>query len=160
MVLSCCESSIGGLRRGSRRRGREPQGGGYATPLLVLLRAGRGRHTMGGCGALGRQTVFHQLDMHFAGNPLTMMGSRLRRGLICGSIAGHLRGVFNVGVTQCNCVHTVDGNVMLGYEVALYSLCLTLRVRDSCCPCCRRPRAAQRPRRSRRLDRPASTYTP
>src|SRR5579863_2788683 len=77
LVLSCCESSIGGQRRGSRRRGREPQGGGCTA--LLLLRTGRGRHTMGGCGALGRQTVFHQLDVHSAGNPLTMMSRhRLR----------------------------------------------------------------------------------
>src|SRR5579863_5703789 len=84
LVLSCCESSIGGQRRGSRRRGREPQGGGYTA--LLLFRTGRGRHTMGGCGALGRQTVFHQLDMHGAGHPLTMVRSRLRRCLICRSV--------------------------------------------------------------------------
>ena len=89
---------------------------------------------MGGCGALGRQTVFHQLDMHCAGDTLAMMGChRLRTGLICRSIiARDVGGRFrDRGIAQSDGVHTVDGNIMFRYEVTLYSFCLALRTRDT-----------------------------
>src|SRR6202008_3113161 len=125
----------GGVAGGAERSLR----GVATTALLLLFRTGRGRPTMGGCGTLGRQTVFHQLDMHSAGNALTVVGGRLRRGLICCRriVAGHFRGLlFDVSVAQCYSVHTVDGNVMFTYEVALDRFCLALGARDTCGTCC------------------------
>ena len=42
------------------------------------------------------------------------------------------------GIAESHCVHTVDGNFVFSYEVALNSRCLALRARDSGCPCTRR----------------------
>ena len=105
LVLSCCES-LYWRPNGWGPSGRKKRASGVAAQPYELLRSRRGSHTMGGCGVLGRQTVFHQPDVNAAG-PNT----------------GRLVGVVAWGddrcVPQCHKVHTVDGNLMFGNQVAL-----------------------------------------
>ena len=62
---------------------------------------------MGRCGILGRQTVFHQPDVHAAGPHSD------RLGVVIGRV-----GLVNC-VAQSHRVHAVDGNLVFGYEIAL-----------------------------------------
>ena len=63
LVLSCSRAFLAAIRRGGRRYGRS-LGGGLAA--LRPLRACRRNRAIGGRGSLGRQTVFHQPNMHAA----------------------------------------------------------------------------------------------
>src|SRR5580658_2986565 len=84
----------GGVAVGAERS----QGG---LRCLGPLRAGRGGSAIGRRGALGRQTVFHQPNVHAA----------------CPDRLFILVGLA-VGVAEGNCVHTVDGNLMFCDKVA------------------------------------------
>ena len=66
---------------------------------------------MGGRGSLGRQTVFHQPDVHHA---------HMRR------LAFFLIGRHRLGVAQRYGVQTVDGNLVFCHEVALDRFSQTL----------------------------------
>ena len=74
------------------------------------LRAGQGSRAMGRRNFLGRQTVFHQPDMYAAASD--------RLGFII-TLAAR--------VAERHCVHTVDGNVVLCYQIALDRLGQPLR---------------------------------
>ena len=75
---------------------------GEGLRLLVPFRTGRGSDVVGGRGFPGRQTVFHQPDMHAAG--LHLLGLLLDN---------------DGGIAQGYCVQPVDGNLMFCDEVAL-----------------------------------------
>ncbi len=81
---------------------------------------------MGGCGVLGRQTVFHQPDVHAAGPNAN------RLGVFVGS------GTADRRIAQGYEVHTVDGNLMFGNQIALDGLSQPLRALDTGRTCARR----------------------
>src|ERR1035438_3314286 len=88
---------------------------GYAlgrTAVLWPLRTGRGSSTLGWCGSLGRQTVFHQPYVH-AADPHSLVI------------------VIAVCVAKSDCVHTVDGNFVFCKEVAINRLSQPLGTLDS-----------------------------
>ena len=72
---------------------------------------------MGRCGILGRQTIFHQPDMHAADFDSFWLG---------GIIAGRCQW----SVAKSHVMHPVDGNLMLGHKVALNCLGKPLRILD------------------------------
>ena len=55
MLRELLLAAYGGVAAGTEKSLR-----GVAVGLLRPFRTGQGRHTMGGCGALGRQTVLNQ----------------------------------------------------------------------------------------------------
>src|SRR5580698_1910522 len=86
---------------------------------LWPLRTGRGSSTLGWCGSLGRQTVFHQPNVHAADSYALWLGVRI------------LIGVSTLGVSESNEMHAVDGNVVFGNHVAVNRFSQTLRTLNS-----------------------------
>ena len=74
---------------------------------------------MGRCGPLGRQTVFHQPDMHAA------FPYPRRLGVFIADGGGYL------DIAHSHGVHTVDGNLMFGYQVAHHRCCQPVRALDA-----------------------------
>src|SRR5580692_11300538 len=95
---------------------------------LWPLRTGRGSSTLGWCGSLGRQTVFHQPDMHAAYFHPLWLSVRI------------LIGVRALSVAESDEVHTVDGNVVFCYEVAINRFSKVLGALDPGAACQRRMR--------------------